>query len=462
MQHALPIREFAAQITGAPTGRPRLVAVDGRAGAGKSQLARQLAAALPGAVVLQVDGFLWWGDLHGWWPRFEQVALRPLAAGQPARFRVRDWRGDPLGRRLGAWLDIPAADVVIVDGVSCSRRSVADLYTARIWVDSPPATCLARGLARDGEPARTRWLDWQRREDDFLRHDPIPDRAGHLVVGDPQIDHDPARDIVLFEHPARPAATGRRAPSHPTAVQHPGSHGEFPDWQPAPNIRDYPALYELENDAFDPDDLVWSAMERAAPWAGRRLLDLGCGTGFWLPRYAEEGADVIGVEPDPALRELAADRVADLSNVQILAGSAEHLPLADRSVDVVHARFAYFFGPGADAGLVEVRRVLAPGGALIAIDNDPNRGEFAELLHAASGAFARRDPATVEGWWRQRGADRIDVMAQWCFRSRDDLEAVLRNEFRDGAAETWLARHPTRTAISYGYTLYVVRAPAQR
>jgi hypothetical protein len=177
------VRWLAERIVGGAAGRPLLIAVDGRAGAGKSRLTRLLGGALPGASVLKVDGFLWWGDLQGWWPRFEREGLAPLAAGEPARFRVRDWRGDPLGRGLGDWLTIPAAEVVIVDGVTCSRRVAAGLYGARIWVDAPPATCLARGLARDGEQARARWLDWQSREEDFLRHDPIPDRADYLVSG---------------------------------------------------------------------------------------------------------------------------------------------------------------------------------------------------------------------------------------------------------------------------------------
>ncbi|HEY9476043.1 MAG TPA: hypothetical protein VIS06_19615 [Mycobacteriales bacterium] len=77
---------------------------------------------------------------------------------------------------------------------------------------------------------------------------------------------------------------------------------EFPDWRPSPNIRDSPDIYQLENRAFDPDGLVLAEMRRLAPWAGRYLVDLGCGTGFWLPGYATEAASVTGVEPDPTPR----------------------------------------------------------------------------------------------------------------------------------------------------------------
>ena len=89
----------------------------------------------------------------------------------------------------------------------------------------------------------------------------------------------------------------------------------------------------------------------------------GLWSGFWLPRY-REAAQVIGIEPDPHLLDLARDRTG---TARVLHGSAEHIPLGDASVDVVHARFAYFFPHrefDPSPGLEEVRRVLTPEGAL--------------------------------------------------------------------------------------------------
>jgi SAM-dependent methyltransferase len=229
---------------------------------------------------------------------------------------------------------------------------------------------------------------------------------------------------------------------------------EFSDWSPAPNIRDSHALYELENQAIDPDGLVLDSMRELAPWIGRSLVDLGCGTGFWLNQYAAEAATVTGVEPDPELRLAATTRSEQASNVAVVAGSAEHLPLADATVDVVHARFAYFFGPGCEAGLREVMRVLRPGGSLVVIDNDYAHGEFADLLRAATQGNAAFDPHAARSWWREQGAQRVEVMSQWRFANHADLTAVLRNEFRDGSADAWLTAHPDRTALTYGYVLF--------
>jgi hypothetical protein len=47
----------------------------------------------------------------------------------------------------------------------------------------------------------------------------------------------------------------------------------FPDFQAAPNQGARPDLYELENQALDPDGVVLAAMRELAPWAGRTLVD---------------------------------------------------------------------------------------------------------------------------------------------------------------------------------------------
>jgi len=222
------------------------------------------------------------------------------------------------------------------------------------------------------------------------------------------------------------------------------------DFRPAANQGTRPDLYELENRAADPDGLVLDAMRHLAPWGGKTLVDLGCGSGYWLPGYADEAAAVVGIEPDPALLPLAEARDP---RVRVLHGSAEHIPLPDGSADVVHARFAYFFPPGRDAGLAEVRRVLRPGGALVVVDNDQRSGEFADLLRiAANSAQGLAD--VTDQWWAERGASRTEVMSRWAFGSRADFEDVLRLEFGPAIADPWLAAHPSGLGLSYGYVLF--------
>ena len=139
---------------------------------------------------------------------------------------------------------------------------------------------------------------------------------------------------------------------------------------PSPNIWQWPDVYEAENAAQDADGVLWSALwEATGGWTGADVVDVGCGDGFHLPRFAAEAATVVGVEPHPPLVERGRARGLG-DRVRLLAGGAEQLPLPDASADLVHARTAYFFGPGCEPGLAEAERVLRPGGMLAVIDLD--------------------------------------------------------------------------------------------
>jgi ubiquinone/menaquinone biosynthesis C-methylase UbiE len=180
-------------------------------------------------------------------------------------------------------------------------------------------------------------------------------------------------------------------------------------------------------------------MSDLADWRGRDVLDLGCGTGYHLPRFAETAATVTGVEPHPDLVALARRRTRALPSVTVHQGTAQALPLPGASVDVVHARWAYFFGPGCEPGLAELDRVVRRGGAALVVDNDPTRSTF--------GGWFRRgypdlpDPAVVERFWSTHGWTRTPVDMGWRFSSRADLEAVVRIEFDAKTADAILAEH---------------------
>ncbi|HEX6249741.1 MAG TPA: class I SAM-dependent methyltransferase [Nocardioidaceae bacterium] len=213
-----------------------------------------------------------------------------------------------------------------------------------------------------------------------------------------------------------------------------GSDGAIP----SPNIWHHPETYELENRAVDPERRIEAAMREIVDWSGLDLLDLGCGTGFHLPRWAEEARSVVGVEPHPDLVRIARRRTSRLTDVQVLQGTAQHVPLPDASVDVAHARWAYFFGPGCEPGLAELARVVRRGGTAFVIDNDPTRSTF-------GGWFARGypsvDPAAVERFWSVHGWARMPLDVEWRFARREDLEAVVRIEFDPRLAEEILREH---------------------
>ena len=220
--------------------------------------------------------------------------------------------------------------------------------------------------------------------------------------------------------------------------------------RPSPNIWNTPELYELENRAADPHGLIPAAMREIGDWSGRTLLDIGCGTGFHLPLWAGSAERVVGVEPHPPMVALARRRTKRLDNVTVLTGMAEALPVPDASVDVVHARWAYFFGPGSEPGLRELDRVVRRGGTAFVIDNDGTRSTFGGWFRRG---YPMIDPLAVERFWSTHGWQRRTIDMGWSFASREALEAVVRIELPPEVAEEALASH-TGTEVDYAVNLW--------
>ena len=221
---------------------------------------------------------------------------------------------------------------------------------------------------------------------------------------------------------------------------------------PSPNIWNDPDVYEIENRGVDSHGLIEAAMAGIHDWTGQRVLDVGCGSGFHLPRFARTASTVVGVEPYEPLAALARQRISELSltNTSVVDGAAQELPLADHSSDVVHARWAYFFGPGCEPGLAEMARVLAAGGTAFVIDNDASRSTFGAWFRRAMPAY---DPVAVERFWARQGWSRERIDMQWSFDSRADFESVVRIEFNQTLADGILAEHEGQ-GVDYAVNLW--------
>lgn len=219
---------------------------------------------------------------------------------------------------------------------------------------------------------------------------------------------------------------------------------------PSPNIWQHPDVYEIENRAVDRAGAITDLMQRLAPWSGRDLLDVGCGTGFHLPIFAGTARSVTGIEPHPDLAAIARRRVRRLEHVEVLQASASSLPLPDASMDVAHARWAYFFGPGCESGLGELERVVRTGGRAFVIDNDPTRSTFGDWFRRG---YPDLDHVEVLAFWKDQGWERHPVEMAWTFDSRDDLEAVVRIEFAADVAEEILTDHQG-TDVDYAVNVW--------
>jgi SAM-dependent methyltransferase len=101
-------------------------------------------------------------------------------------------------------------------------------------------------------------------------------------------------------------------------------------------------------------------------YRGKRVLDVGCGTGTDLVRFAHGGAIVTGVDISPAAVALARENFAQQRlQADLREADGEHLPFADDSFDFIFAHGVVQYTADGRALVEECRRVLKPGGEAV-------------------------------------------------------------------------------------------------
>ena len=165
---------------------------------------------------------------------------------------------------------------------------------------------------------------------------------------------------------------GRSLPaSRSTAISEPAAPATAPERpHEAARGQEQPDAARLGNPSF-----VWrfgqarrlAIVERHAPLAGRRVLDLGCGVGEYVRAFARAGALAFGCDVERA--RLAEGRARGAGG--LAAGAGEALPYAGGAFDVVVLNEVIEHVADEAATLREVRRVLAPGGRAVIFA--PNR-----------------------------------------------------------------------------------------
>lgn len=142
--------DVLAEVMGRTAGSGiHIIGVDGPQGSSKSTLVARISARI-GAPLVQMDDFVSWVDLVGWWPRFEAQVLKPLLSGSDAHYQVRDWENDEFGTSLNGWKTLEWSPIVVLEGLTCTRAAIADRLAYRIWVEAPDEVRLKHGLERDG------------------------------------------------------------------------------------------------------------------------------------------------------------------------------------------------------------------------------------------------------------------------------------------------------------------------
>lgn len=185
--------------------------------------------------------------------------------------------------------------------------------------------------------------------------------------------------------------------------------------------------FAVEYDEENANSLLNAHYERPAVLqllgdvSGRRILDAGCGSGPLAAELVDRGADVTGFDSSPAMIELARRRLGQTVPLTV-HDLSQPLPYGNETFDDVVASLLLHYLQDWDAPLAEIRRVLKPGGRLVASVNHP---------------FARQINAMHEDYFatREYGEDvdlngRTTTLTFWHRPLREVVRAVLDADLR--------------------------------
>ncbi len=201
-------------------------------------------------------------------------------------------------------------------------------------------------------------------------------------------------------------------------------------------------------------------LSRVGGLAGKRALDLGCGTGRWSRLLAALEADVVGIDRSGGMLAEAARRSPGIDFRRM---RATELELSDDEFDLAVAVTVIQHIPSAEQpkAVSELVRVVRRGGMILCIDREGPPSEF-ELEHAT---FPRRRADWI-ALWRSAGAEPVAVRGQE-FSYPLELAARLRRRAQsEGTRSTpaprrssqgW-ARHVMRGLVAASYTTEVAMA----
>ena len=186
-----------------------------------------------------------------------------------------------------------------------------------------------------------------------------------------------------------------------------------------------PKPYDIGRPAY-PAEAIERLVTELGIEDGKRVLDLAAGTGKLTRMLVPTGAFVVAVEPVDGMRAAFSKSHPD---VQVLAGTAEAIPLPDGSVDAVAVGQAFHWFDG-DAALAEIHRVLRPGGRLGLIWNVKDESvDWIEKLGGIMESYRGAAPRVASGAWKE-AFDRTTLFTQlerarFSFVHEADFAAVV-------------------------------------
>lgn len=174
-----------------------------------------------------------------------------------------------------------------------------------------------------------------------------------------------------------------------------------------------------------PEAMVDWILKTARVPAGGKAADVGCGTGISTRLFAARGLDVVGVEPNDAMRARAVAR----GGARYLKGDAAATGLPERSLDLVLAAQAFHWFD-LEPTLAEFKRVLKPGGWCAAFWNDrTDETPFMRAYEALLLEFSSEYPLVSRKYGALAAIKASPRVAGWTETDMPNAQAMDRRAF---------------------------------
>ena len=136
---------------------------------------------------------------------------------------------------------------------------------------------------------------------------------------------------------------------------------------------DCASLYAQQRDQYYakyPNDSRKALLEHLdTPIEGKRILDVGCGTGDDVQHMIDLGADAYGIDESGSMIDLVAERYPTLKNVRI--GNARDTGFSDNFFDMITSKYALHYTNDLQKVFLEMKRILRPGGMMLCVEVHP-------------------------------------------------------------------------------------------
>jgi hypothetical protein len=201
------VQSLTQRVPGRITsGRPVIVAIDGRSNSGKTSLATRIGDAVPGSTIIHTDDIAWEHSRFGWDDLLIHGILVPAQRREAVSYRPPRWVEHG---RAGSLVVPAGCPLLIIEGDGAGRREVTYLIDALVWVQSDEREAERRRHARDLNPGALDMANqalagsapdhagWMAEEVPFNAAQRTWERADVIVCGTPEIPCDPRTEVVV-------------------------------------------------------------------------------------------------------------------------------------------------------------------------------------------------------------------------------------------------------------------------